>query len=74
MPTVDLFRQYAEDALRQAVQYKNEKEQLALIELVRTWTQAAEVTSDSAMVFNYSPPGAPSADIRRVPAEGGGMP
>jgi hypothetical protein len=45
-----------EEALRQAVQSKNEKEQLALIELVRTWTQAAEATSDSAIVFNYSPP------------------
>ena len=56
MSTVDVLRQYAEEALRQAVQSKNEKEQLALIELVRTWTQAAEATSDSAMVFNYSPP------------------
>ena len=74
MSTVDLFRQYAEDALRQAVQSENEKEQLALIELVRTWTQATEVTSDSAMVFNYSPAGVSNADIRRVPAEGGGMP
>jgi hypothetical protein len=42
MATVELFRQYAEEALQQAVQSKNEKEQLALIELVRTWTQAAE--------------------------------
>jgi site-specific recombinase len=42
MSTVDLFRQYAEDALRQAVQSKNEKEQLALIELVQTWTESAE--------------------------------
>jgi hypothetical protein len=48
MPTVDLFRQYAEQALRQAVQSKNEKEQLALIELMRTWTQAAEATSQGA--------------------------
>jgi hypothetical protein len=42
MSTVELFWQYAEQALRQAVQSKNEKEQLALIELARTWTQAAE--------------------------------
>jgi hypothetical protein len=56
MSTVDLFRQYAENALRQAVQSKNEKEQLALIELVRTWTETAEATSDSAMEFSYSPP------------------
>ena len=45
MSKVDLFRQYAEQTLRQAVQSKNEKEQLALIELVRTWTQAAEAKS-----------------------------
>jgi hypothetical protein len=56
MSTVDLFRQYAEKALRLAVQSENEKKQLALIELMRTWTQTAEATSDSAMVFNYSPP------------------
>ena len=49
--SVDLFRRYAEEALRQAAQSKNEKEQLALIELVRTWTEAAESTSESAMVF-----------------------
>jgi hypothetical protein len=55
MPTVDLFRQYAEEALRLAVQSKNEKEQLALIELVRTWTQAAEATSQGAGV-KYSAP------------------
>ena len=53
--STDVFRRYAEEALREAVQSKNEKEQLALIELVRTWTQAAEATSDSAMVFSYNP-------------------
>jgi hypothetical protein len=52
MSTVDVLRQYAEEALRQAVQSKNEKEQLTLIELVRTWTQAAEATSERAMVVN----------------------
>jgi hypothetical protein len=56
MSTVDIFRHYAEEALREAVQSKNEKEQLALIELVRIWTQAAEPTSERAMVVNYSPP------------------
>jgi hypothetical protein len=45
MSTVELFWQYAEQALRQAVQSKNEKEQLALIELARTWTQTAEGTT-----------------------------
>ena len=48
MATVELFRQYAEKALQQAVQSKNEKEQLALVELVRTLTQAAEATSQGA--------------------------
>jgi hypothetical protein len=48
MSTVDLFRQYAEQALQHAVESKNEKEQLALIELVRTSTLAAEATSQGA--------------------------
>ena len=45
MSTAVLFRQYAEEALRRAVQSKNEKEQLALIELMRAWTQPAEAKS-----------------------------
>ena len=49
------FRQYAEQALRQAVQSKNEKEQLALIELVRNWTQAAEASSQGAALENRAP-------------------
>ena len=36
-----LFRQYADEALRWAVQSKNEKEIQALVELARAWTQAA---------------------------------
>ena len=36
-----LFRQYADEALRWAVQSKNEKEVQALVELARAWTQAA---------------------------------
>jgi hypothetical protein len=56
MSTVDIFRRYAEEALQEAVQSKNEKEQLALTELVRIWTQAAEATSERAIVVNYSPP------------------
>ena len=54
--STDVFRRNAEEALREAVQSKNEKEQLTLIELVRTWTQAAEATSERAMAVNYSPP------------------
>jgi hypothetical protein len=56
MSTVDIFRRYAEEALQEAVQSKNEKEQLALTELVRIWTQAAGATSERAIVVNYSPP------------------
>jgi hypothetical protein len=37
----DEFRQYAEEALRWAKQSKTEKEKLALIDLARTWTEAA---------------------------------
>ena len=36
MSTVNVLRRHAEAALQQAVQSKNEKEQLTLIELVRT--------------------------------------
>ena len=55
MSTVNLFRQYAEQALRQAVESKNEKEQSALIELVRTWTLAAEATSQEAAPEHRAP-------------------
>jgi hypothetical protein len=43
MPSADLilFRHYADEALRWAVQSKNEKEIQALVELARAWTQAA---------------------------------
>jgi hypothetical protein len=48
------FQQYAEEAIQRAVQAKNEKEQFALKELARTWTQAAN-TSDHPVSVNYSP-------------------
>jgi hypothetical protein len=35
------FWQYANEAMRRAVQSKSEDEQRALLELARTWTQAA---------------------------------
>jgi hypothetical protein len=57
--STDVFRRYAEEALREAVQSKNETEQLALIELVRIWTQAGEPTSERVMVVNYGPPERP---------------
>jgi hypothetical protein len=41
MSNAEQFWQYAEEAMRRADQSQNEKEKLALIELARTWTQAA---------------------------------
>jgi phage-related minor tail protein len=41
MSMADEFRQYAEDALRWAEQSKTASEKQALIELARTWSQAA---------------------------------
>jgi hypothetical protein len=41
MLNAEQFWQYAEEAMRRADQSQNEKEKLALIELARTWTQAA---------------------------------
>jgi hypothetical protein len=55
MSKADQFRQYAEEAMRWACQSKNEKEKQALIELARTWTQAA-CQSESTVVVNYSAP------------------
>jgi hypothetical protein len=55
MSTADQFRQYAEEAMRWAYQSKTEKNKQALIELARTWTQAA-VQSDSTVVVNDNAP------------------
>jgi hypothetical protein len=41
MSKADEFRQYAEEATRWARQSKIEKEKEALLDLARTWTQAA---------------------------------
>jgi phage-related minor tail protein len=41
MSMADEFRQYAEDALRWAEQSATASEKQALIELARTWSQAA---------------------------------
>ena len=41
MSQADEFRQYAEDAMRDAYQSKSEKEKEALIDLAHTWAQAA---------------------------------
>jgi hypothetical protein len=52
MSKTDEFRQYAEEALRWADQSKTLKEKLALIELARTWMQAATA---SERPVDYSP-------------------
>ena len=41
MSQADEFRQYAEEAMRDAYQSKSEKEKEALIDLAHTWAQAA---------------------------------
>ena len=41
MSEADQFRQYAEEAMRWVRQSKTESEKQVLIELARTWTQAA---------------------------------
>jgi hypothetical protein len=50
------FRQYAEEALRWAQNSTTEKEKLSLMELARTWSQAA-YASERPMPAgnNYSP-------------------
>jgi hypothetical protein len=55
MSKAEEFRQYAEEALRWAYQSKTEKDKQALVDLARTWTQAA-MQSERILVFNSSPP------------------
>jgi hypothetical protein len=50
MSESDQFRQYAEEALLWVAQSKTEEEKQLLLELVRTWTEAAVM---SAAVDNY---------------------
>ena len=42
MSKADQFREYAEEAMQWARRSKTENEKQALVELVRTWTQAAQ--------------------------------
>ena len=51
----DEFWKYAEEVTRSAFQAKTEKEKRNLLELARTWSQAA-LASDSTVVVNDSPP------------------
>jgi hypothetical protein len=54
------FRQYADEALLWVAQSQTEKEKRVLIELARTWVQAA-VESERIVVVNDSPPEARAA-------------
>jgi hypothetical protein len=56
MSETDQFRQYAEEAMRWVRQSKTESEKQVLIELARTWTQAA-VQSEHIFGVNDSAPG-----------------
>jgi hypothetical protein len=42
MSKADQFREYAEGAMQWARRSKTENEKQALVELARTWTQAAQ--------------------------------
>jgi hypothetical protein len=55
MSEANQFRQYAEEALRGAVKSTTEKERLSLMELARTWTQAATASEPPPVGANYSP-------------------
>lgn len=58
MSESDQFRQYAEEALLWVAQSKTEEEKRLLLELVRTWRQAAVV---SDLVDNRRPGRLPAA-------------
>jgi hypothetical protein len=56
MSEASQFRQYAEEALQGAVKSTTEKERLSLMQLARTWTQAATASEHPMpMGANYSP-------------------
>jgi hypothetical protein len=69
MSKADEFRQYAKEAMRWAYRSKNEKEKLALIELVRTWMQAALHREGTAASANH---GAPEGAVPNRPPESQG--
>jgi hypothetical protein len=55
MSKADEFRRYADEAMRWARHSTTKKDQLVLINLARTWTQAAERKEDPVVV-NELPP------------------
>ena len=50
MSTAEQLQQYAEEALRLAFQSENEKDKQALLDLARTWTQAALQSEDAGPI------------------------
>jgi hypothetical protein len=56
MSKADEYWQYANEAMHWARRSKNEKEKLALIELARTWMQAALHRESTAATANHGPP------------------
>ena len=55
MSEADQFRQYAQEALLWARQSRTEKEKRLLLELARTWSQAA-LESERTVVVDNDPP------------------
>jgi hypothetical protein len=54
MSEADQFRQYAEEALVWVAQSKTEEEKRLLLELARTWAQAAVASDSTTVVVNYT--------------------
>jgi hypothetical protein len=50
------FRRYADEALRLAEKSKTETERRSLLELARTWTQAAAASEPRPVGVNYYSP------------------
>jgi hypothetical protein len=55
MSKTDEFRQYAEQAMRWARHSTTPREQLVLVNLARTWTQAAERNEHPVVVKELPP-------------------
>jgi hypothetical protein len=55
MSKTDEFRRYAEEAMRSARHSTTPREQLVLINLARTWTQAAERNEHPVVVKELPP-------------------
>jgi hypothetical protein len=54
MSEADQFRKYADEALRWAVKSTTEKERRNLLDLARTWSQAAIASEPHTVGVNYT--------------------